>query len=144
MELPISLWCDFGTELPSRQVLQRILRIAILPNFEVQHGAVAIVLTHFGNFFTGFYCLTLGHQAFTVVGIGAQHAVTVLDNNHLPITDQPRTTVDDLSGRSSLDRLPFLAGDFNTIPGRVVGFEITENPTFDWPLPFRWIRSRNR
>ena len=97
------------------QVVQWIDGVAITTDFEVQQLLIAGIPAHFGDHLTLLHAVALPDEAPTVVRIGAQHSVIVLDDDQLSITNQPIAAVDHLARGRSLDRLAGGTGDVHAI-----------------------------
>ena len=97
------------------QVVQWIDGIAIAPDFEVQQLLITGISAHLGDHLSLLHAVTLPDEAPTVVRIGAQHSVIVLDDDQFSITYQPIAAVDHLARSRSLDRLAGGTGDVHAI-----------------------------
>ena len=105
---------QLSVELSRRQMLPRIYRLAIAPDFEMQsrlsfrplpHGRYALAFLDFLPFFD---------QQRRVVPVGTQVGVVVLENNKLTVADQSTARVDHMARRRSVDGLTLFTVDQDT------------------------------
>ena len=110
-------------------------RAAVFPNFEMQHYPVAAVTSHFRNFLAGIHPVIFLDQAFTVMGIGTQESVIVLNNDQFTIADQAVAAIDHRTCCRGLDGLALSTTNIETGTGRITGFESLYDLASGWPLP---------
>ena len=117
-----------------RQIVQRIDRIAILADLELQFGARSPGGTHLRHRLAGTHPLALLHQTLAVVTIGGQKAVVVLDDDQLAIADQSVAAVNHHAIGRRPHRLAGLAGNLD--PGDRVGIlETLDDAAIRGPAP---------
>lgn len=99
----------------------------------MQQRLIAIVPAHFGNLSAGRHPITFRDQPLFIVRVGAQHPIAVFDNDEFTVANQAITAVNHLTGSRCNDRLPFVAGNFDTVTGGIILPEIADNPTVGGP-----------
>src|SRR5690554_1250314 len=88
------------------QVAQRIERLAVVADLEVQHVAVGAGAAHLRDLLAGANAVALAHHALAVVAIGRQPLLVVLDDDQLAVADQARTRIHHHAVAGSVHRLP--------------------------------------
>src|SRR5688572_3928537 len=106
-----------GTASAARQVLQRVHRLAVVADLEMQHLARGAGIAHLGDLLAGLDPGTLVHQPGTVVAVGRQPLLVVLDDHQLPVADQSGARVHHHAIGRGPHRLAALAGDVDALPG---------------------------
>src|SRR5690554_2547372 len=102
-----------------RQVAQRIDRLAVVADLEVQHVALGAGAAHLGDLLAGLHAVALAHQAPAVVAVGREPLLVVLDDDELAVADQARARVHDHAVAGGAHRLPGGTGDADALLRRV-------------------------
>jgi len=78
---------DYQFELSRRQILSRVNRLSIAPDFKMQSRCLSRALTH-GRYALAFlYCVAFFDQQRRVVPVGTQVSVVVLEDNKLSVAN---------------------------------------------------------
>lgn len=80
----------------------------------MQLDPVRPAVTHLGDRLACLDLIALLDQQATIVGIGAQIGLIVLDDNHVTVTDQSASGVNNSPVSRSLDRLSHFTSDINS------------------------------
>lgn len=81
------------------------------------------------------YLFPLFHQQAAVMGIGTEIGLIVLDDDHVPITEQSTTRVNYCSVSRSFYRLTQLTGNINPFIQTAVRLESGDDLALRRPLP---------
>ena len=125
----------------SWKVGTRVHGTPVYADLEVQQGLVPVVAAHFSDFLAGLDLLTFTHQPYTVVRVGTEHSITVLDNDQFTKANQPVTAVHHGTRSTGDDGLTLPAGDIQAISRRIIAYESTQYSALDRPLPGLRIRT---
>ncbi len=86
----------------------------------MQLGLVRTRITHLRDFLPLSHGVTLFHEPFAVMAIGAEETLIMFDNDELPVAHQPGTAVDHLTRGSGLDCLTRPPADVYAVISRTV------------------------
>ena len=133
-----------GVVLSRRQILSRVNRLAVAPDFEMQPRLAFRPLTH-GRYALAFiYGLAFFDQQRLVVPVGTKVGVVMFQDNKLAIADKSTAGVDNPARCSGTNGLTFLAVDQNASSGARFAAELDIDLALRWPAPRRRWLSRDR
>ncbi len=78
---------DDQVDLSRRQILSRVNRLAIAPDFKMQSRLLSRPLTHGRNTLAFLYVVPFPDQQRRIMPVGTKVGVVVLKDNKLSITD---------------------------------------------------------
>src|SRR5690606_29581709 len=105
---------------------QRVDRLAIVADLEVQHVARGAAAAEFGNLLASLDHRTLVDQPAAVVAVGRQPLLIVLDDDQFAVADQSGTRVHHRPVARRAYRGAAATGDVDALLGRLAGFEPTQ------------------
>src|SRR5690606_20292462 len=103
------------------QIPERIDRLAVVANLEVQHVACGAGAAHFRDLLAGGDPRAFVHQTRAVVPISGQPLFVVLDDDQFAIAHQARSRVHHHAVGGGAYRLPGIAGDADTLLRWITG-----------------------
>jgi hypothetical protein len=124
-----------AVELAAGQLRQRIDRLAVAADLEVQHVARRAGVAHARDHLPGGDARALAHQAAFVVRIGRQPFLGMLDDDQLAVTDQARAGIDHDAIGGRLHVLSGAAGDVDALPRLVAGDVAADQLALRGPAP---------
>src|SRR5690242_13173154 len=72
----------------ARQIIDRIRRLAVLADLEVELIAARAARSHLGDRLAGFHLVAFLHEPLLVVAVRGEKRGTVLDDDQLAVADQ--------------------------------------------------------
>src|SRR5690606_7065774 len=126
---------SFCTTSPFWYITERAHALPPTSDLEMQLHPVGAGIAHLRDRLSCTYLFPLFHQQAAVMGIGTEIGLIVLDDDHVPITEQSTTRVNYCSVSRSFYRLTQLTGNINPFIQTAVRLESGDDLALRRPLP---------